>query len=614
MSTVRVLSLAAVALLAPVAALAQSTGGAITFEQRCASCHENHTPESRAPNRQALLQFTPERVLNAITTGPMAINAEGLTDAQKKAVAETVAGRPLGAAGAGSASAMKNRCEHPKPMGDPTKGPSWNGWSPTPDNARFQSAEAAGIAADQVPTLKLKWAFGFPGATAAYGQPTVVAGRVFAASDAGFVYSLDAATGCVYWSFEADTGVRGAINIGPIKGTPGVRYAAFFGDIRTNTYAIDADTGKLIWRKKLDDHPFARISAAPKLVGDRLIVPVASWEEAGGPNLTYPCCTFRGSLTALDSNTGNQLWKSYSILEAPKPVKKNSLGTQLYGPAGGGIWDAPTVDIKRKAIYAGIGNGYTAPAADTVDSIMAFDLETGRPLWWYQTTKNDAWVLGCRPGEKTRTENCPDEALQNKTYNDVDLATSPMLRTLPDGRSILIAGQQTGLVYAVDPDKRGAFLWQTESADSRSSITFGGAADAMMAYYPTTVREGNTGGLAAFNMATGERVWFTPAPPAHCPPERRCSSAQNGAATAIPGAVFSGAADGMLRGYAADNGKIIWEFDTAQEFQTVNGVPAHGGTLNGPGAPTIVGGMVFIGSGYSGALGGNVLLAFGLEK
>lgn len=379
--------LIAIAVLIPGAAAAQDVEGAELFETHCMVCHRNPEAGSRAPTRDAMTALTPERILAALTTGPMAPQAQaaGLTDAQKRVVAAFAALRPFGAAGAGAASAMKNRCLTPAPpLGDITAGPKWNGWSADSGNGRFQSAKDAGLTVDQVPRLKLKWAFGVPGATSMYSQATVVAGRVFVGNDAGFVYSLDAVTGCVYWSFEAPTGVRGAVIIAPAKGMPGVRYVAYFGSMSSTVYAVDAETGKQLWSTKVDPHPLSRLSASFNLQGDKLLVPVSSWEETAGINLTYECCTFRGSIVALEAATGKQLWKSYSIFESPKPVRKNSIGTQLWENAGGGVWNTPTVDMKRKAVFFGTGNAYTAPAPETTDAVVAVDYDTGRPLWSHQ--------------------------------------------------------------------------------------------------------------------------------------------------------------------------------------------------------------------------------------
>src|SRR5262245_1684202 len=299
----------------PAIASAQAIQMLGLFEARCGVCHTKPT-DDRTPTRESLRSRTPEAILDAITTGSMAVNAEGISDTQKRLLAEYITDRPLGAAQAGRASAMKNQCAA-RPLGNPLTGPSWNGWGADPANSRFQPAAAARRTAEQVPKLKLKWAFGFPNGASAFGQPTVAGGRIYIGSDNGFVYSVDAASGCVYWSFAAQGGVRTAITIA----RTGNRYAAYFGDVKANVYAIDAATGAQLWTKNAESHPLGRVTGAPAFHDGRLYVPVASFEEGSGPNPKYECCTFRGSLVAYDAATGNQVWKSYTIPERPRPTK-----------------------------------------------------------------------------------------------------------------------------------------------------------------------------------------------------------------------------------------------------------------------------------------------------
>lgn len=588
------------------------------YESRCAGCHGDMGSDPSGPSREALQAFSPERVLEALTTGPMAPNATGLTDQQKRGLAEYTTGRPLGSLADRSADVMPNRCASTMPMGDPISGPRWNGMSPNPGtNARFQPGEAAGITAEQVPRLSLKWAFGFPDGTSVRGQPTVVGGRVFVGSDNGMVYSLDAHTGCVYWSFEARTAVATAVSIGTLPGSAG-RHAAYFGDFRANVYAVDAETGGLLWQTEpLDSHPTgAKITGSPALdlQGGRLFVPVSSWEEVAAANLSYECCTAQGSVVALDTRTGELLWKTYVIPERPRPVRKNSAGTQLYGPAGAGVWVTPTLDYKRGALYVGTANGYIAvPDSGSSDAIIAFDLDTGRRLWSSQLLANDFNRGGCGTTDAEQRINCPGFA---PGPND-DVSGSPILHMLPNGREILIAGQESGRITALDPDDGGRVLWVAQAGDALGPQGggMGAAADEELYYRPLAFGD-QTGAMAALRPETGERVWYTTLPkPAGCsdPEALWCTSGQFGAATVIPGVVFAGARNGTLRAYSTSDGKVLWEYNTMQEYETVNGVRNKGGSMGGHG-PAVVGGMVFVGSGYwFQAAPGNVLLAFGLD-
>src|ERR1700682_2931442 len=346
--------LAAIFLPGGKSAFAQTTVGVRAFEQYCSKCHGDPSSKVAAPDEMKLRRMMGDDIYAALAKGPH-VDLQGPTDDEKREIALYLGGRKPGVAQITDAKLMTNHCSSNPPLGDISAKPSWNGWGNDPtSNARFQPAKAAGLTAAQVPQLKLKWAFGFPGVEQTYGQPTVAGGQVFVGVDTGAVYSLDAATGCVYWSFQADASVRDAINIGPVKGQGSARQGVSFGDVRANVYMLDAETGKQLWKVKVDDHPLARITGAPTLYEGRLYVPVSSSEErAGGIGSMYPCCTFRGSVVALDAHSGKPIWKTYTVPEAPKAAGKTSKGVPIWTPNGGAVWNSPTVDVKRHALYIG---------------------------------------------------------------------------------------------------------------------------------------------------------------------------------------------------------------------------------------------------------------------
>ncbi len=603
--SIRLLGLLPLCLFASIAS-AQRTDA--MFEQNCASCHESGpaAKAAKAPDRAALGKLTSDAIYASMVTGSMKARAQSLNDVQMRRLAEYLGGmRKIGAAESGDASRMPNHCPANPALGDITSGPSWNGWSTDSSNARFQSAANAGISPADAPKLKLKWSFGLPNATHVYAQPSVVAGRVFVASDSGYVYSLDAKTGCVYWSYLADGAVRTAITVAQPKGG---EPAAFFGDLKGNVYAVNAHTGAKLWQVQVEDHPLTRLTGAPKLYENRLYVPVASAEEGTAAEPHYPCCSFRGSVVALDTATGKQVWKTYMIPDKPKVVKKSSNGTELWGPSGSGVWDSPTIDPKRKALYVATGDAYTSPAAKSSDAIVALDLATGKLLWQVQDLTGDAWIVGCPEDPAKRPENCPADV-----GPDHDFGASPILKELPNGKRLLIVGQKSGMVWAHDPDNKGAVVWKaptaSELAPATGQIVWGGAADDRAAYFGL-----HTGGIVALQLDNGERRWFTKLDPA---PALSRLAGQDGALSTIPGIVFSGGWDGVLRVLSTDNGRVLWEHNTVQDYKTVNGVPAKGGSMVSAG-PTVAGGMVFAASGYPGlgagtGLPGNVLLAFGVE-
>ena len=509
---------------------------------------------------------------------------------------------------------------------DPLSKPHWNGWGVDPAQHQFQPSDMARLAESDLPRLKLKWAFGFAGATRSVAQPTVFGGRLFVGSQGGKVYSLDAKSGCSYWEFDAGTGVRAAVIVGQV----GDGWAAYFGDLGANVHSVDALTGKELWKAKLDDYPAAVITGSPTLVGTTLFVPVASYEEVTGANKSSSCCTFRGSVVALDATTGKVLWKSFTIAQEAKPGAVNAAGVQQMGPSGAAIWSAPTFDAASQRIYVTTGDNYSDPPTESSDAFLAFNAGSGELAWARQISSGDAYNIACPEGG-----NCP-----KAKGPDFDFGSSAVLAALPDGKRILVAGQKSGVVTAIDPDQGGAIVWQKRVGDGGvlGGVEWGVAADQSNVYVAVSdVRMSPVplgtpgaqpyifdpkiallydnkagGGLSALKLDTGDEVWRTPHP--GCGDVPGCSPAQSAAVTAIPGLVFSGALDGHLRAYFADNGKIAWDMDTKGDYQTVNGVAAKGGSINGGGA-VVVDGMVYVGSG-SGIFGGtpgNVLLAYSVD-
>lgn len=600
------------------ASLLSAQDGATLYKSTCAFCHDAGI--ERAPSPEVLKAMSPEQVLAVMETGAMTTMASLLSAAQRRAVAEFVTNKPFGQPLETNPSEQAMCAERTGNFIDPQTRPLWNGWGASLSNTRFQDAAASGLSISDLPRLKLKWAFGFPGDLNAFAQPTIVSGQVFVGSQGSRVYSLDAARGCIRWWVATTSAVRAAVSVGKIEAQGRTQYIAFFGDASANVYAVDAGTGALRWKVKADDHPFARITGSPILYRDRLYVPVSSLEEAPAASPDYPCCNFRGSVVALDTSTGKQIWKTYTISEQAHPTIKNKNGTQLRGPSGAAIWSSPTLDLRRNALYVTTGDNYSDPPTTTSDAFIALDLDSGKVLWSRQMTASDAYTVACRIEDKT---NCP-----KSNGPDFDFGSSPILVTLANGSRALIAGQKSGVVHALDPDHNGKILWQVRIGKGgvHGGIQWGSAADEANVYVAlsdataipipfsigTEADPNQGGGIFALNLATGEKVWA--APPSKCGDRKRCSPAQSAAVTAIPGAAFSGSLDGHLRAYSTKDGAILWDFDTVGTQKTVNGVPAHGGSMDGPG-PAVAGGMVFVESGYPtwGGMSGNVLLAFSLD-
>jgi polyvinyl alcohol dehydrogenase (cytochrome) len=586
---------------------ATNASGDLLYAQRCATCHDGGAA-ARAPSRDALAAMSVQQIRAALEPGGvMAVHGKELSSAERQAVASF-----LSRSGAGSPTSdpAAGTCANAgAALPDISTLPMWNGWGNDVANTRFQNSKTAGLTGSDVPKLTLKWAFGFAGATSSAGQPSVAGGRVFVGNANSTFYSLDLKSGCTYWTFKADGGVRTAPSVARVVVDGSPRYVVMFGDVRANVYGLDAQTGMQLWKVKVDTHAMARITGAPTYHDGRLYVPVSSTEEVPGGNEKYPCCTFRGSVVALDAATGRQQWKTYMIPDEPKIVGKNAIGTPIWKPAGAAIWTSPTIDVSRGRIYVATGNAYTSPAAPTSDAVVALDLASGKILWSQQATPNDAYLVRCKPG----VGNCPEEL-----GPDFDFGNSPILRTLPGGRRVLTLGQKSGIAYGLAPDDNGKILWQVRAGKGGElgGIEWGSAADEQNVYVPVSDvlhPPAEAGGLFAFELLSGKQVWHTPAPPLNCSSGPGCTGAQSAAISVIPGAVFSGSVDGHLRAYSTADGKIIWQFNTMQPFETVNGVKAQGGSIDAAG-PVIAGGMVLTNSGYGQWRGkpGNVLLAFGL--
>src|SRR5688572_13521994 len=612
---------------APPAATPGTESGLATFQARCAICHANSVSErkgvrgaERAQTTDVIRQMPPERIYQSVTTGSMEPYAKDLSDIAKVRLAEFMSSRPIGSTLAGGAAAMANQCKANQPLSEPGKSPAWNGWGNDLANTRFQPTAAARLTAAQVPQLKLKWAFGYPTGMSSSSQPTILAGRLFVGSDNGYIYSLDARTGCVYWSFESGSAIRNSPAVGPMttpattgltpaptgRGAapiqPAPRYAVFFGDAHANVYALDAQTGKLLWKIRADSHYVAEITAGVKYYNGKLFVPVSSAETTGSGSPGYSCCTARGSVVALDANTGKQTWKVWVVPEEPRAYKTMANGVTLYRPAGGAVSSSPTIDPIRNAIYFGTGKAATAPAAPTTDGIMAVDIDSGTMLWSYQATANDVSMGGCSGTE--RSEACP-----TPIGPDFDIANSPLLVTLPGGKRALLGGTKGADVFALDPDNKGSLLYRVNAAGgpinvtgraARGSIVWGGAADGQQVYY------GAAGaGLVALKPTDGEIAWSFLGPSVVAGGR---GAGLGAAPTAIPGVVFQGATDGRLFAVSSSDGKMLWQFNTAQDFTTINNVMARGGAIASSGA-VIVDGMVYVGSGYAvnnGTTAGNV--------
>jgi len=590
--------------------------GAAIFGDRCASCHE--TPSGRVPPLSSIKAMSAQAIYAALTKGDTKAQAEGLSTAQVVALIKYIA--PTGKEVAAPLSPPT--CKASATLQFDANLPQWNGWSPDVMNRRFQGAQQAGIAASAVPRLKMKWAFNLGNVTVARSQPTIVAGRLFIGTQTGAVYALEADSGCTDWGFQAAAAIRSGAAFGEANGAP----AIFFGDAGANVYAVNAQTGTLIWKVRPVDHKAALVTATPRIYKGVVYQPFASSEEGPAADPKYPCCAFRGNVVALDAATGKTIWQAFTIPEAPKATGKNPAGTMEYGPSGAGVWSSPTIDEQLGALCVATGDNYSEPATNTSDAVLAIDLKTGKLLWSRQLTSEDVFNNSCTTPQRM---NC-----QHTAGPDYDFGQSPILVSLGGAKRALVIAQKSGMVYALDADQQGKLLWQARAGEGGKfgGSQWGSASDGQNVYVAISGQEVKAaadpgspygfrfvldpqkgGGLNAFDLKTGKLVWNVKAVP--CPDSKtNCSPAQSAALTAIPGVVFSGSVDGHLRAYSTTSGEVLWDIDTASEFRTVNGGVAHGGSIDDAGV-AVVNGLVFANSGYNqwGGMAGNVLLAFSVD-
>ncbi len=584
--------------------------GQVVYDAHCATCHDPGL--NRAPQREMLILMTPESIHRALTDGVMQSEAEALSDREKVLVAEYLTERKLGSMDDMPAPVM---CEGPALVFDRSEPPVFNGWGLSGGNEHFIPASVAGLNKDNIGTLKLKWAYGFPNAIRARSQPASAGGAIFVGSHNGTVYALDRETGCTRWTFTASAEVRTGIVIDPWQpGDEAARPLAYFGDLIGNIYAVDAFTGALEWRKRMDDHANTTITAAPALHDGTLYVSVSALEVSAAINPDYPCCSFRGSVAALDAATGDEKWRTYTIDVEPSVQGQNASGTDQFGPSGAPVWNTPSIDAKRGQLYFGTGENYSSPATLTSDAIFALDLETGAVKWTFQGTPNDAWNSACENEDKT---NCPAE-----NGPDFDFGAGTIITSDSDGRDYVLAGQKSGMQHALDPDT-GEVIWQTKVGRGgvRAGIHFGIAAQGDTVFSPVSDLpdskdhgEEPRPGMYALDMKTGDYLWRAPSENI-CGDTPFCAPGYSAAVSTTPDLLLAGSIDGHMRIFDTRTGEILWSFDTRREFETINGVPARGGSLGGGSAPIAHDGVLYFNAGYgfSGMMPGNVLLAFEVQ-
>lgn len=575
-----------------------SAQGAGIFDSICGKCHRGQV--SRAPTKSLLETLPPAAIVRTLRTGAMRSVGDSLRFDDQVAVAEYITGRTLD-------TAVERPLPHCKSgvKFSLDERPLFSGWGLEDSNARYIDPKISGLDATMLNSLHLKWAFAFSGATMARSQPAIAGGSIFVGSGAGVVYSLDRHKGCVRWEFQATAEVRTGIVVSTWqRGDHQARPIIYFGDMIGNVYAVRAADGALVWKTHPDDHPSATITATPTVFERRLYVAVSSLEEGDPGN---DCCRFRGSMVAYNAETGGEVWRTYLVPPAAE-IATFSSGRRLLGPSGVGLWNTPAIDAKRGLIYFGTGDNYSPPATSMSDAVIAIEFATGKIRWVHQATAGDVWTVACLPPAQ-QTCLTPDSP-------DWDFGAASIFASSKEGRELVVSGQKSGWVYAMDPDT-GQLAWKTRLGRGgiNAGVYFGMSVYDGIAFVPIAdLPDGKTydlpprPGLYALSLSTGDVVWSSINSPSDC--DHRavgCTPSIFAPPTTTGDLVFVGGSDGRLRAYSATSGKVLWQFDTAQEFSAIGGRVARGGSI-GTGV-VMADGSLIVNSGYGyGQMTGNAML------
>lgn len=581
--------------------------GNALYEQHCATCHDGTVP--RAPHFSWLEMMSPEAIYSSLTDGIMRSEAGQLSGDERLLITEYLTRRRIGSA--------DQLARIPPPM---CEDPSIIASSPVPtvnwghDTNRFSPADVSALRAEDVKRFSLQWSYVYPDAFRARSQPGIAFGTLYTGSQDGTVYAFDLETGCVKWTFVASAEVRtGIVLVDQFEDAPPL---AFFGDILTGLYSVNALTGELVWSLKADEHPSATLTGTPAWHEGTLFVPVSSLEVIPAADPQYACCTFRGSLLAVDGANGKILWRHFTIPNEPVEVGTTSVGTRILAPSGAPTWASPTVDAKRGVVYIGTGENYSSPADGNSDAILAIDIETGERIWTRQSTAGDAWNVACM---MENNPNCPVE-----DGPDFDHGSSILLVTSTEGKDLLIAGHKDGSVFGLDPDRKGALLWRTSvgRGSIQGGVHFGLASAEGKIYVPINDMNNTYNGdyldpelarpgVHALAIDDGELIWSHVQENVCYPEHKFCDPGVSAPVTAMPGAVIAGHLDGVIRIYEGASGDVLWQYDTRVAHLGVNGLTGYGGSMSGAG-PAVVDGYMVVNSGYGlyNHEKGNVLLVF----
>lgn len=628
----KVLGLAAAFAFAAIAAPALSQTplphpGQPVYRQYCAACHDR-PDETRAPTKATLSAMSVQALTFTLTAGKMKVQGASLTDQTRSQLIEYLTGKDKVTTDTWS-QAMA--CDARRRDADVTGAATVSTFGFDARNTRVLSAHQTGLTKAGLSNLGLAWSIGFPDVTMMRAQGAVVGNTVFlpvAEASAMYAFDLSAPSKpCVKWVYNTPGGAplrtSAAYGVIAAPGYKNGRKVLAFSGMDSTVQLVDARTGKAIWTRNVASYSYTLTTGTPRVLKDRIIVPVSQYEIMAAADNAVPCCTNHGFILSLEPTTGAQQWR-YDTMEDAKPIRDRGDGKMLLGPSGAPIWNSPVVDEARGLIYFGTGEANSPPAHKNTDALIAIRLADGKQAWSMQATERDIFNVGCGPRPKPTQLNCVSDTV----YRDVDFGASLILGKLKDGRELLFAGQKSGTLWAIEP-ATGKVVWRRDigTGAPNGGIHWGIAFHDDTLFVPIAVvgrdlpnqkvDAGLKPGLYAVDAATGAVKWnFATSADCANGRDKRSPNCQrhygmSAAPTVIDGTVIAGSLDGRLWVIDEKTGQALWKYDTATTFDTLNGVKAHGGSID---TASIVGvnGLLLVNSGYGmfGQAPGNVMLAF----
>lgn len=588
--------------------------GMVVYQTYCAACHD-HPDESKARTFETLKQMIPGVVEYSLTQGKMKAQAAAMSEQELDDLMDFFRGQTR-SDNDWVASAM---CPEALHSVDTSEEAHVSTFGFNKKNHRYLSEAEAGLARADFENLELAWVLAFPNITMMRSQPVVVGDTLFITPvDSEQLYAFDiSGAPCLQWVYEAEGPLRTSLSYGRLPESG--RRVLTFGGMDGRLHMVDAVSGERLWVKSLKLFPETILTGAPQLHDGVVYASISQFEIMLGADPDHECCKSHGGITAIDGETGETLWLTHTMPEA-KPVRDRGDGQMIWGPSGAPVWTSPAIDEKRGVLYVGTGEATSEPAHPHTDSILAIDLKDGAVRWAFQATANDIFLAGCRRrGE--RSLNCPPEF---SVERDVDFGASVIIAELPDGSELLLAGQKSSDVWALDPDAEGKVVWHWNNGvgTANGGVHWGMAFDGEKVYAPISdpgrARPGFTPqpGLYALDASSGKLAWEYRTEPDCDGRQEMLPYCQflygfSSAPTVIGGVVAQGSLDGHLRIFDAATGEVIFSYDTAREYDGINGVQGQGGAIDNA-SIIAANGLLLVSSGYGmfGQPPGNVLLAF----